>query len=85
MTQYTLLPDELPDAGDTHNDAKNKKAKAGKVDAIDMAQSEQRGWLQSRTSQLILKEFPDGNSFKSADWSRCYAQARKEWNEKEQL
>jgi uncharacterized protein YecT (DUF1311 family) len=83
MSQYTLLPDEPQPVGDTHNDANNKKAKAGKVDAVDMGQSEQRSWIQSRTTELVLKEFPDGNSFESSDWSRCYAQARKEWNEKE--
>ena len=85
MSQYTLLPDELPDVGDTHNDANNKKAKAGKVDAVDMSQCEMRSWLQSRTTKLILEEFPYGNSFEDTDWARCYAQARKEWNEKERL
>ena len=82
MSQYTLLPDELPDAGDTHNDADNKKTKAGKVNAVDMSGSEERSWIQSRTVELVLAEFPDGNSFTGDDWSRCYAQARKEWNGK---
>lgn len=62
--------------------AKKDKDKAGKGQPLDPAKSEERSWLQSRTVALILKEFPDGNDFSGDDWSRCYKQAKKEWNGK---
>jgi hypothetical protein len=80
MYQRNLI---VQSEAETHDDANNKKSKAGKADAVDMSRCEERSWLQSRTTALILKEFPDGNSFTSNDWGRCYAQARKEWNDKE--
>lgn len=59
---------------------KNKK-KAGIDTQIDMSRTAERSWIQKRTSELILEEFPDGNSFVASDWSRCYKLAVKEWSE----
>ena len=67
-----------------HDDTNKKKSKTKTkhINSLDPARSDERSWLQSRTAELILKEFPDGNSFNDSDWSRCYAQAGKEWNDK---
>ena len=83
MSLFSLAND-APPSGDTHDDANNKKSKAGKVNAVAMEKSEERSWMQHRTCELITKEFPDQNSFTGDDWTRCYAQARKEWNVREE-
>ena len=84
MHQRSLIAHELP-SKDTHDDANNKKSKSGSLDAVDMSKSDERSWLQARTAELILKEFPSGNFFENSDWSRYYAEARKEWDERQTL
>jgi hypothetical protein len=64
-----------------HNPQKKDSKQEKKKSFISPADSEKHSWLQSRTTKLILAEFPDANSFTSADWSRCYKQAKEEWNE----
>jgi hypothetical protein len=62
---------------------RDKKYEGTNGQPLDPARSEERSWMQSRTVELIMKEFPDGNGFSDKDWSRCYQQARKEWDEQE--
>lgn len=61
-----------------HGDGKKDKAGAGR-DAIDPARSEERSWIQARAIELVKVIAPDGNGFTSDDWSRCYKQAKEEW------
>ena len=64
-----------------HDDGANKKnQKASKKNPIDPAGSDERSFLQSRTSALALLEFPDGNGFSDEDWSRFYKQAKEDWD-----
>jgi len=65
-----------------HNQQKKNSKEERKKSFLSPEDSEKHSWLQSRTSTLIRAEYPDCNSFTSADWSRCYKQATEEWNEK---
>jgi len=57
----------------------DKKKSGGSKDSIDPARSKERSWNQSRTVALLIEEFPSGNGFTDEDWSRCYKQAKEEW------
>jgi hypothetical protein len=61
-----------------HDDNK-KKESGGKKSPVDMTRCEERSWIQSRSVELIKVIDPIGNSFTSSDWSRCYKQAKEEW------
>lgn len=55
--------------------------KQSKQNPIDPERSTERSWIQARTVELILARFPDGNSFKFADWIKAYKQSEQEWKE----
>lgn len=83
MHQKSLISSSAqPKPSNTHDDAGNKKAKAGKATPVDIDECDKRSWIQSRSVALVLEAHPDGNSFTSEFWSECYARAKGEWDER---
>ena len=65
-----------------HSPSKKDKTKEGNGDIVSLHDSEKRSWLQRRTADLIMAEYPDGN-FPSGEWSRLYKAAKEQWAEEE--
>jgi len=83
QSQQSLIATNKTKQKTTHDDAGNKKQKAGKSSAVDPAKSDERSWIQARTAELVIEKHPDGNSFTNELWSSCYKQAKKEWTNAE--
>lgn len=69
-----------------HDDNRKRDKKdsgVGKVNPVDPDRSEERSWIQRRTTDLYMAQNELTGEVDNARWAVCYKQAKEEWIGKE--